>query len=180
MSHPEGIVQIIKCDCPGGEEPNYQNTLVASKAIYFWGGGKYYKFNPEVDVIPGYAVCEETDRAVMVLPNLNIVFIGKRVDFVDGFMGYSVFEVDPEIADQPDSGMIQVTGPLRGYLSKSTKNSQTKENASEIILGHIRFMHLTKGKNMFLTVNMCKDYSFGISDENALEVDEIIYLNRDL
>ena len=175
-----GLLKLIRCDCPGGGEPNYQTTLVASKAIYFWGGGKYYKFDPEVDVIPGYAVCEETERAVMILPNHNIVFIGKRVYFVDGFVGYSIFEVDPEIADQPESGMIPVPCPTRGYIIKTTKNSQTKENASEIILGHIRFLHLTRGKNIFLTVNVCQDYSFSVSDENALEVEKIIYLNRGL
>lgn len=177
MSLPETYVKLIQTDCPEGQEPEFRVTLVVSEAIYFKADDKYYQFHPDFGVIPGYAVYEGSNYSLMIIPEQHIVFIGQRVEFKDGFMGYSVFKVNQSVAQTESSGLIEVEKPECDFLIAATKNCSTQENATSIVKGHINFLHRSKGKHPFLNVNMDKDSSFGIDDHEAPKIEYMFYLD---
>lgn len=164
--------KLLRCDCPDGVTPNYCVTLVTSEAIYFLANGVYYTFDPECGSIRGYSIYEKTQVATLILPEENTVFIGKRIEYVDGFKSYSVFEINPTIAEHEGSGMVRVEKPLPGYSTSSTKNSLTIENATEIMMGHIRMLHKYPGSDII----KCSRYSIIVDEEKSLPIENIFYL----
>jgi hypothetical protein len=168
-------IDLIECDCPQDQEPKFRAGLVVSESIFFKGGDKYYKIDPDFDVIRGYAVDEEDQQGAMVLTKQKVAFIGKRLEFkTAGLNSYSVFEVNPEIAHLEGSGMIPIDGPKLGESQHVIKNSLTYENYKQIFDGHLFLLN----RSRLLSLNHDPCYSFGIKQDQSPPIEHFLFLAK--
>tara|TARA_R110002110_G_scaffold60319_1_gene169905 strand:+ start:505 stop:1047 length:543 start_codon:yes stop_codon:yes gene_type:complete len=177
MSLPETQISLISCDCPEGEDPKFKTELVLSDSIFFKGDDNYYKIDPVYGSIPGYALNVENQTGKLIFPEQSIVFYGERIEHVErGCLGYSVFGVDPSLADQEGSGMMRVDKPELDHGQIVTKNSSTEKNAAEIMDGYINLLGRTRGKSL-LTINYDSSSSFGVKKEETPPISNYFFLD---